>query len=564
MSRRTVAPHRAVTSSLALTLALILLIPAAWVWAADPPAGQPGDLLAAARRLLKEGKQQAAESLLLQAIKAGPASPMGFLTLAELYEATGRKEEALELYGHVLAKIDPRHERAREHFRRLFYEGRFPRELAVAYLKLSPVAFTVDNCKLAAELHTGSRPDRGLVYTNSLLFPEELRAQKAAPWVRLPASGTTSDNLMYNRMVYGMLVDPDGRIARTRWAVGYPSATILLSGNDYTALAGRLLQVVLRAHVYLQEYLGIDRRPAAGDHFRVFLTEEGPTGAEQFEDSLFFYDVDHDRGPREWLREVLHETGHLLLPRVGPFPGDERWANGDLGECLLFQWLLEEAGSVVADPWPSAPSAEALDKMWNTGHVAAHDFLLDQCRLPLAAWLATPPESFAGEDAAARFVGFCLWVQAANGRQVLGATLRTAAGAAPADFVAAYKAAVAALLARGSLRVDAGALNPVASKLAAPPREGAVRREAITLAPAGRAAYRVYLPSGHWCLRLEALPADQAGFLVRLDGKAGPEVKGSASLDLGVIAEGWHEMVVTSGAAAPVELLALVFGPVTG
>lgn len=505
---------------------------------------------------MEQGDAAQAEALLMQAIKAAPHIP-AFLALGELYEATDRKEEAFEVYGHVLLRLEPENRAARERVRRLFFGGRFPREARLQYLGLGPVSFTVDRCLLSDDYAARPVSDRRLAYTTSLLFPEELTRGKAAPWIRLPASSGVFANLMYNRVAYGMAADPGTEVMRTRWMAGWPSPTVLLSGADYSDLAARLLHIILRGYIYLQEYLGLDRRPEGGGLLRMFLTEEGPTGAEQAGDAVFFYDVGHHRAPLEWLREAFHELGHLILPPVGPFSGDDPWGNGDLGERLLFQWLLEEAGMVAGGAWPGPAASETLDRLWDIGHIPAQAFLIERCRIPLNAWLATPPESFTGEDAVERFVGFCLWVQAAHGRAALAAVLHGANETSPGAFIDAYKAMVREALARGELWLDAGAVNPVAAKLLQPAREGALRRELVVLGQGGHATYRVYLPVGRWALSPVAAGAGDGDLRLILDGARELAVPAEGGVDLGEVGEGWRDVVVACDAPGPVELVGL-------
>lgn len=535
----------------AAALAAGVVATAAHAQSADPEA-----LVAQAARLTEQGDAAHAEALLMQAIKAAPHIP-AFLALGELYEATDRKEEALEVYGHVLSRVEPDEPTARARVRRLFFEGRFPREAQLQYLGLGPVSFTVDRCLLSDDYAARPVATRRLAYTTSLLFPEELTRGKAAPWVRLPASSGVFANLMYNRVAYGMAADPGTDVMRTRWMAGWPSPTVLLSGADYSELAARLLHIILRGHIYLQEYLSLDRRPEGGGLLRVFLTEEGTTGAEQAGDSVFFYDVGYDRAPLEWLRQAFHELGHLMLPPVGPFAGDDPWGNGDVGERLLFQWLLEEAGMVAGSPWPGTDPSEALDRLWDIGGIPAQEFLIERCRIPLNAWLATPPERFTGEDAAELFVGFCLWVQAAHGRRALAEVLHGANETSPGAFVDAYKAMVREALAQGELWLDAGALNPVAARLLQPAREGAVRRELIVLGQGGHATYRLYLPAGSWTLTPIAAGAGEGALrLVLAEGRE-LAVPAEGGVDLGEVGEGWRDVAVACDAPGPVELIGL-------
>ena len=88
-------------------------------------------------------------------------------------------------------------------------------------------------------------------------------------------------------------------------------------------------------------------------------------GVGRFNDKrVFFFNVGNGRESVEWLREVCHEAGHLFLPQIGPFEGDDRWANGAVGERLFMQWLMEEAGNVAGERWPSESAGEAVASTW--------------------------------------------------------------------------------------------------------------------------------------------------------------------------------------------------------
>jgi hypothetical protein len=529
------------------------------VAAPQAPKATTADQLKQADQLLADGKKDEAEKVLLQAVKDAPRDTAPMLRLASLYESLDRKEEAFELCAHILTNLDPKQAEAETMIQRLVYRGRFLRECPVSFLKYVPVSASVDSCRLSREFRFSGEPERYFAYTTSLLFPEELTSGKPAPWIPLPTSIGKAASTMYNRLAYGMLGDPGGEILRTRWLLGYPSSTILTSGKDYSPLAGHVLQVFLRTHVYAQEYLGLDRVNTEGLPIRVYLTEEGPTGAEEDDGKVFFFNVGNGRESVEWLREVCHEAGHLFLPQIGPFEGDDRWANGAVGERLFMQWLMEEAGNVAGERWPSEAAGEALDNMWGADHVAADRYLLRDCRLPLNAWLSQPPESFQGKDACELFAGFCLWVQAAHGRPFLAATLREATGATPADILAAYRRIIAKVTAGHPLSLDAGSLNPVASKLSQPLREGAVRRESVVLGQDGYAVLRVYLPAGKWTATIAHNGPGAAKLAMTTDGQGlvmGPD---KTPLDLGELADGWHEIKVLCLSPGPIELFGLTF-----
>lgn len=498
-----------------------------------------------------------AEKELLEAIKAFPHNVEPVLALAALYAKLDRKEEAFALYAHVLTRLDPDNRAAHDGIKRLFLRGRFLRELRLQELKLGPVGWSVERCLLSREWQFSRQPTREYAVTTTLLFPEEMSADRPAPWVPLPPSLPAPGSLMVNRVAYGLLVDPGGDVGRLRWMAGWPSSTIVDSAKDYSALATRLLGLCLRAHIYFQEYLGIDRQQQEGRPLRIYLTEDGPTGAEQWEDRIFFYDCEQDRNGIEWLREAFHELGHLFLPPVGPFPGPDRWGNGDLGERLLMQWLVEEAGAAARADWPDQPARDALDRLWGEGHLDAERYLLDNCRIPLNAWLNADPEDFSTQDGSEMFAAFCLWIQAAHGRPFLGAVLRSAAGTTPADYLAAYKDTVRKISDARGLSVGAGSLNPMASRLLQPPREGAVRRELVALGANGAATYRVWLPAGKWTVTVDTAGTDKPSLGLIVDSRDLLTATAGEAADLGEQSEGWHTLKVTCGQPGPVELLGL-------
>ena len=78
-----------------------------------------------------------------------------------------------------------------------------------------------------------------------------------------------------------------------------------------------------------------------------YLCPAGPTGAESYKQSLYFYDVATERSSIEWARQAAHELGHLLLPPIGRFASPESFASGFLGERLLLQYLALEAGLIA-------------------------------------------------------------------------------------------------------------------------------------------------------------------------------------------------------------------------
>ena len=64
-------------------------------------------------------------------------------------------------------------------------------------------------------------------------------------------------------------------------------------------------------------------------------------GGEQFENQIYLHNVETDRSPVEWMREIAHEYGHYSLPGISGFETPEEWGNGVLGERLYLKWILE-------------------------------------------------------------------------------------------------------------------------------------------------------------------------------------------------------------------------------
>lgn len=555
-------PVRAAIQSLALLCLLISGVVSAQPTSAPAIGGgqDPAAAVATAKALMERKETAQAEEILQDLVDRDPRNVPAALALAELYEATGRREEAIELCGDVLSKAEPGNAEALRALRRLYYRGAFPRRLRLEYLKYGPVNFTVDVCRLSSDDRSALGQSRVFAYTTSLIFPAEMEGEKPGPWIRLPAASGVAGNLMYNRVAYGLIADPQTELLRTQWQMGYPSATVLLSATDYAPLCSRLLHLLLRGHVYIQEYLGIDQDPWNADVLRAFLTEEGPTGAEQFEDKVFYYAVGQSRPPLEWLRETFHELGHLLLPKIGPLEQGERWASGDLGERLLMGWLAEEAGVASGASWPSEAAAASLDKLCGSGHVDVAEYLKQSCRFPMSVWLAAPPDELSGDNALDRTLGFCLWIQAAHGRRMLGRVLRSAEGSTPEALTTAYKAAVSEALQGGPLSVYAGGLSLMRANLAEPPVDGATRLQGIKLGPQGSAVWRVYLPAGDWTLSVRTEGDTVLPATLRCDEQSPLQPGPDGRFALRGVAAGWRELELRAQGEATVEILSLSIG----
>jgi tetratricopeptide (TPR) repeat protein len=501
------------------TLYLAALSPAA----ADRAQAQA--LVAQGAALRDQGKYDEARPLFEQAIVADPRFPDAWVNLGFLEELQGNVEAGLADYGQALT-LSPESTYAQEHFRGLFYGRRFPRRLPVAQLPLAPIAMTADEARAAGSLPTDTavREER-LAYTTGVIYPDQMRRNGALLTLPLPIAGADSgQKVRFNRVCYGYTAPPDSPALIMRLAVYYPSATISDGGADYTPLAARLTHWLTRVCAYYELHLGLSMPQ---EPFAVYLCEAGPAGAETYENALYLYKIGEERPALEWMREVAHETGHLLLPRMGRFTDPEPWASGHVGERLVLQWLAQEAGLVAGDPWPSPGAQDKLKGLWSGAPLPLGDYLAQRTRPLLDAWSQAGPDApQLAQDTEAGFsylCGFLLWVQAAHDDALVAATLRNATGTNAADFLKAYQEAVKARLQAAPpayLPLWAGALNLPASKLTPKPAEGALRREKVTLAPGDRALYRLYLPAGAWQVVIVAPPA--AELSVQVDDQPVP------------------------------------------
>ena len=522
-------------------------------------------LVAEARRLIAVDKYDQAREKLAQAAQVAPRYPEIYANLGYLDELTATKEQALTHYGRTL-ELNSEHKHARSRFRHLFFEGRFPRWFNLRFIKYSPVSLVADTCqvRLTDSLNPVRLHQRRFAYTTSLLFPEEMGRGDAALRIKVPAAGENSGlTAVVNRATYGLVMDPDTDMLHLRFVVQYPSATVSRAGKDYSQLVSMLTHMLLRFSLYSEIYLG---RAPPGDEeglVHVYFCEAGPTGAEQYQDNIYLYDVTTGRSPLEWAREIAHELGHYLLPPVGRFDEPEPWGNGELGERLFLQWLAAEAGEVTGQRWPAEATRSALASLWHGQEMDLDSYLRDQCRPLLDFWLHEGPDSplIAGakQESLDYFIGFCLWVQAAHGPGLLAQMLQTVGGSSIADFVQAYQAAVQEILERRALRIDAAALNLASSQLSQLPREGATGREEVKLGPEDAIMLPIFLPAGAWQLTVNCQPADAQLRLATEVGEGITEGPGQLALAAGEAA--WHQIRITAPQAVQLQSVTITAMP---
>ena len=532
--------------------------------AADGGEAKAAELLAKSQELVDAGDHAGAMQALLQALELAPEQPSIHSHMGYLYEVEGEPLKALESYGRLL-ELRPDDDYGRERVTHLFYGGEFPRRLRLSLLQFSPTSFVTDQC--LTRLDNGGEPLlRRIAYTTGVVFPETMKDGDGPISADIPSAGGQGvvGQARFNRVCYGYVAVPEGEDLRMAVMVYYPSTLLSESGHDYAGLAERIAHIILRAHCYSRGAYGL---PQASDEqeaevVRVWLCESGPTGAEQYQNDMFVYDIARNRTPEEWLREVMHEWGHYALPRMGRFEQPEPYASGVLGEALFLQLLADEAGIVVGEPWPSRKARTAIEGLWGDGEVALAKLLSETRERTLDRWLAEGPNSSLsaglGSDAFDYLVGMLLWVEAAHGHEMLRSTLLKAPGESPADFYYGYRQAVKEAAGSGAITIDAGAYIPEESTLATAPREGAIRREEVTLAAGDRVRYPVYLLDGPASVRITP-GLRETKLNLYIDALGPLPLEGGEPVSLGRREAGWHTLTLEAPeGCAPVKLTSLV------
>ncbi len=513
-------------------------------------------LLQQAEELQKAGDWERAVELLMEATGVDPSFARPHTVLGWVHELqyvtatdddTRRRHQtsAITAYAGALA-IAPEDEYSRAHISSLFFGAQFPRALDVTVLGHTPVQFVVSNARLTGIGDAGTPVKRGWAYTGSAIFPRQRQGREGIEvWPQDPRGLGR-----YNRVCYGYTADAESRRLQRRFNVYHPSTGLAHPVIDHTPLAHRVASSLLRLRCYAAAYLG-DSAPASDDEaVPVWLSDRGDPGGEQMQDSILLYDIAENRESIEWLREVAHEYGHLVFPRIGYFEPFDEDASGLIGERLFMRWLAEDALSATGATWPSAGAQRAFDALW-TKPLAMGEFLISRCDAPMHFWLQEGPQSdhlgAETREAAEYFVGFVLYVESAHGRPILADLLGHARGGSAAEFVKTYEERMAAHLDRTGLALDAAVFIPEDSTLHSPAYRTLADAPGALFAPDEHATYRLYLPTGRWHVRLEQEGQRPASFAVSLDGEYEQGLVLGADADAqGVVfstaTPGWHAL----------------------
>lgn len=539
------------TRRLPVLVLVSLLAGVAWGAPAEEARARAQDLVHKASQLASRKQYDEALRLLAQAQEADPTFDETQSWLAHVYELKGDKSQALTHVAALLA-LSPTSRYGKEAVHRLFYTPPFPRLLTPATRTISPLSFTADVCTLGDDRMPAAPAQVALCYTTSTKYPDDAPPQGAVVERILPVPGDKPLTERFNRVVYGYLETPDTGDFRLRVIAYYPSPLLSGSDRDLSPIAQALVHLVLRCQCYAEEVLGLPPQGDAEGINRVWLCLGGPPGAQRSDSDLFLYRVLTDqRTPMEWVRQLVHECGHLVIPRIGGFAEPEMWGNGALGERLFIYFLTGEAGRVAGTGWPSDAASARLDRLWPGGHLAAEQYLATPGRAPLAIWAANGPASelIVGqtEQAMQYYVGLNLYLLAAHGPAALREVVKQCAGTSVADFVYTYKQAVIRWAEAGSLALRPGCFDPTTAKLTSPPPGADLSPASVTLSAGDSVTYPVFLPTGQWQLALR-LAAETSGKLaVSFDGGAEVQVEvgaGAKPVLIGPLTETWHKLTL--------------------
>jgi hypothetical protein len=259
---------------------------------------------------------------------------------------------------------------------------------------------------------------------------------------------------------------------------------------------------------------------------------------------IMFFKMTAARDEAEWLRELMHEYGHVSLPPIGGFrPPLEPYGNGLVGETLGMMWVAESPAAwklpieITGKPQDDA-MAVAL-----TQHVQRNAFA------SLRYWRAQGPASAMRRDGAAAGLqylqGFSTYIERVYGGPVLGhasapliakavnasdplarlTTLRTES--LMASIPGALRDAFGSSVTGNDIRVVVGAdttsrVLPLwlggALELPNQSADDLIRRAPVKLKSGERVSGWLYVPAPASTLRLEWQSANRAADALQLEG----------------------------------------------
>jgi hypothetical protein len=226
-------------------------------------------------------------------------------------------------------------------------------------------------------------------------------------------------NLRFAYRVRGYVLEPNPT----------PLFEVLAPSQPLYPFALRACRLLLHCYELVRTRLGLDHPLRYDRLLRVFLCREGKAGAEQQMNLIYLYQVSEQLPSAEWLRELTHEYGHFVLPPINSFVEPEVWANGDLGERLLSQWLLNALGANEIDP--DAVMGVSLPTLQAYVRRAVQPLVERMARegLSPARWRSRKRDGYE------EYLALALYAERVYGAERLGRAMRIAGGVEPDDFL---------------------------------------------------------------------------------------------------------------------------------
>jgi hypothetical protein len=533
---------------------------------------QADRLIEQAKDFNRSGDWNRAAEVLRQAAVTDPSysQPLRWLgfTYEEQYKRATKPElrhafqrDAIAAYASARA-IKPDPEWVDPRLARLFFADEFPPMLDAACLSDVPPLFVSGSCLLVPPDAQASQPVHGgFAYTVSVIYPPEAAdATGTEVWPTSPKGTrrypTTPPEALerFNRVSYGYSLQPREQVYVLKFVEHYASEALEARALPTAPLAAKVMNALLHLYWYSVVYLGV--QPV--DVTDVWLSQLATPGGEQIGTSILINDVATPREPVEWIREVAHEYGHLVLPSIGRFVEPDDTGSGILGERLFLAWLAEEFERAAGARWPAKAVQSAANTFWSGEEVAIQSFVTNYCDEPVIFWLLKGPDSDLvsqqSREALEWLTGFALYIQAAHGTPLLAQAFRDTQGSTSQDFRTGCEKAVSRTLEERDLHLNPRVFVPGASRTDSRAFHHLGEAEDLCLGAEDHAIYWVYLPMGSWAISASvvadsdvtlglALDAGAPSGLVIRKGEAGPEAL------LPDVQQGWHQLTVSAANA---------------
>jgi hypothetical protein len=272
---------------------------------------------------------------------------------------------------------------------------------------------------------------------------------------------------------------------------------------------------------------------------------------------VMFYRMGEARSEGEWLRQLAHEYGHVVLPPFDGFePPLEPFGNGKLGETLALLWAAQLP---IAQMLPPNLSSSDEDGARLTAQLDG--YVTREIAPALQLWNTSGPQSplrHSGASDGLRYLrGLAVYVERVYGAHVLGAALQKVAVKSAAPSLAAPPLTAQSLLDAIAQVLRAKTETPLPVWLpgafAGEQASSALTKRApATLAANTRAAAWLYVPATASTLRVFWQGAQPP----RIEGdwqQTTPMTPGERTLDIAVAGHaGWQRFVFVAPAVVEV------------